>query len=150
MPHPCARYRPRLCPRGHPSDDAWAKSRKHRARTATTRRATPARRRGQVLPTLQAALCASVLLANSALAQDPVADFYRGRQVNLIVGYGPGGGYDIVARLLARHLARQLPGNPSIVVQNMPGAGTCARSTTSIRSRRGTAPASASSAATWR
>ena len=76
------------------------------------------------MPTLQAALCAALLLANSALAQDPVADFYRGRQVNLIVGYGPGGGYDIVARLLARHLARQLPGNPSIVVQNMPGAGS--------------------------
>src|SRR6266851_4679173 len=110
MPHPCARYRPRLCPRGGPSGDAWAKP-------------VPARRRGQVLPTLQA-LLAALLVANSALAQDPVADFYRGRQVNLIVGYGPGGGYDIVARLLARHLARQLPGNPSIVVQNMPGAGS--------------------------
>src|ERR1700738_2973319 len=101
MPHPCARYRPRLCARGGPSDDAWAKP-------------APARRQGQVLPTLQAALCAALLLADAALAQDPVAEFYRGRQVNLIVGYGPGGGYDIVARLLARHLARQLPGNPSI------------------------------------
>jgi tripartite-type tricarboxylate transporter receptor subunit TctC len=41
-----------------------------------------------------------------------VEDFYRGKQVNLIVGYGPGGGYDLVARLVARHLGRYVPGNP--------------------------------------
>ncbi len=50
-------------------------------------------------------------------------DFYAGRQLDLIVGSGPGGGYDTYARLLARHLPRYLPGNPAIVVQNMPGAG---------------------------
>jgi len=61
---------------------------------------------------------------NSTLAQPSVEDFYRGKQINLIVGYGPGGGYDITARLLARHIGRHIPGNPAIVVQNMPGAGS--------------------------
>ncbi|MBX9777265.1 MAG: hypothetical protein K2Y71_23050 [Xanthobacteraceae bacterium] len=55
---------------------------------------------------------------------DEVADFYKGKRVNLIVSYGPGGGYDVYARVLARHIGRHIPGNPSIVVQNMPGAGS--------------------------
>ena len=46
------------------------------------------------------------------------------RTVNLIVGYSAGGGYDTYARMLARHLGKHIPGNPSIVVQNMPGAGS--------------------------
>ena len=71
---------------------------------------------------LTAAL-AVVPAAHPAQADD-VAEFYKGKQVNLIVGYGPGGGYDIYARVLARHLSRFIPGNPSIVVQNMPGAGS--------------------------
>ena len=60
----------------------------------------------------------------AAAHADAVADFYKRRQVSLIVGYGPGGGYDTAARLLARHLGRYLPGNPTIVAQNMPGAGS--------------------------
>ena len=73
-------------------------------------------------------LCAAlglavVLLATPAQADD-VADFYKGKRVNLIVSYGPGGGYDVYARVLARHIGRHIPGNPSIVVQNMPGAGS--------------------------
>ena len=71
-----------------------------------------------------ALLFAAVLVATPAVAQNGVEEFYRGRQVNLIVGYGPGGGYDTAARLLARHLGRFLPGNPTIVTQNMPGAGS--------------------------
>jgi tripartite-type tricarboxylate transporter receptor subunit TctC len=55
---------------------------------------------------------------------DPVAEFYKGKQINLIVGFGPGGGYDIYARMLARNLGRFIPGNPTVVVQNMPGAGS--------------------------
>lgn len=51
-------------------------------------------------------------------------DFYAGKTLNLIVGYGPGGGYDVYARLVARAMARQLPGQPTIVIQNMPGAGS--------------------------
>jgi tripartite-type tricarboxylate transporter receptor subunit TctC len=53
-----------------------------------------------------------------------VEDFYRGKVLSLIVGNGPGGGYDVLGRLLARHLGKYIPGNPTIVVQNMPGAGT--------------------------
>ena len=55
---------------------------------------------------------------------DEVADFYHGHQVSVITGFGPGGGYDVYARLLARHIGRYIPGNPSVVVQNMPGAGS--------------------------
>jgi tripartite-type tricarboxylate transporter receptor subunit TctC len=70
-----------------------------------------------------AAVSALVLGALPARA-DEVADFYRGRQVDVIVGYGPGGGYDIYARLLARHLGRFIPGAPDVIVRNMPGAGS--------------------------
>ncbi len=51
-----------------------------------------------------------------------VEDFYRGKTVRLLVGFSAGGGYDTVARLLARHLPRHIPGNPNVVVENMPGA----------------------------
>jgi tripartite-type tricarboxylate transporter receptor subunit TctC len=72
--------------------------------------------------------CAATLFAGLMLmphaCADAVADFYKGRTINLIVGYGPGGGYDLFARLLARHLGRHVPGNPTVVVQNMPGAGS--------------------------
>ncbi len=60
----------------------------------------------------------------SAHAQDSVAGFYRGKQLTLLVGYGPGGGYDITARLVARYLGKYIPGHPDVVVQNMPGAGS--------------------------
>ena len=55
---------------------------------------------------------------------EAVAEFYQGRQLSLIVGYGPGGGYNVYARLIARHLGKYVPGNPTVVVQNMPGAGS--------------------------
>jgi tripartite-type tricarboxylate transporter receptor subunit TctC len=60
----------------------------------------------------------------SAVAGDAVADFYAGKTLQLVIGYPPGGGYDIYARTLARFIGRHIPGNPSIVVQNMPGAGS--------------------------
>lgn len=63
-------------------------------------------------------------IARPARAQAAVAEFYRGRQITLLVGYGPGGGYDITARLVARYLGKYLPGQPDVVVQNMPGAGS--------------------------
>jgi tripartite-type tricarboxylate transporter receptor subunit TctC len=65
-----------------------------------------------------------LVFGNGAAHADTAADFYKGKQVNLIVGYGTGGGYDVYGRLFARHLARHIPGNPSVVVQNMPGAGS--------------------------
>lgn len=52
------------------------------------------------------------------------APYYKGKVINIIVGYNPGGGYDRVARLLAKHLPKHIPGNPTILVQNMPGAGS--------------------------
>ena len=73
-------------------------------------------------------LATALLLAATApgpvRAQDAVEAFYKGRQINSIVGYGPGGGYDLTARLLARHFGRFIPGNPSIAVQNLAGAGS--------------------------
>jgi tripartite-type tricarboxylate transporter receptor subunit TctC len=74
-------------------------------------------------------LCAfamfALLLALPRWAQaQSVADFYRGKNLNLIVGYSAGGGYDTYSRILARHLGKHIPGHPSIVVQNMPGAGS--------------------------
>jgi tripartite-type tricarboxylate transporter receptor subunit TctC len=62
-------------------------------------------------------------LADSARAQT-VADFYRGRNVTLAIGFSAGGGYDLYGRLLARHLGKHIPGQPSIVPQNREGAGS--------------------------
>jgi tripartite-type tricarboxylate transporter receptor subunit TctC len=55
---------------------------------------------------------------------DPVAAFYRGKNVTVIVGYTAGGGYDIYARALARHMGKHMPGNPNFVVTNITGAGS--------------------------
>jgi tripartite-type tricarboxylate transporter receptor subunit TctC len=60
----------------------------------------------------------------AGFADDSVADFYRGKQVRIVVGNPPGGSYDTYARLVAAHIERHLPGNPKLVVQNMPGAGS--------------------------
>jgi tripartite-type tricarboxylate transporter receptor subunit TctC len=76
------------------------------------------------LTTAGVIVATSAWLAGPSARADEVADFYRGKQVNLVVGYGPGGGYDIYARLLARHLGRFIPGTPNVIVQNMPGAGS--------------------------
>lgn len=56
-------------------------------------------------------------------AADPIADFYKGRQVTVIIGSTAGGGYDLYGRLVARHIGRFLPGNPTVIATNMPGAG---------------------------
>ena len=63
-------------------------------------------------------------LAALAPASAQAADFYAGKTINFIVGADAAGGYDVYARAIARHLARFIPGNPAIVVQNMPGAGS--------------------------
>lgn len=69
-----------------------------------------------------AALSAAFSATTSAGAQD--ADFYRGKTLNIVVGFSTGGGYDSYARLLARHIGKHIPGNPTVVVQNMPGAAS--------------------------
>ena len=75
-------------------------------------------------PRVLAVAVVSLLLGCASALADPVADFYSGKTVRIQVGFGPGGGYDIYARTLARHMARYIPGNPSVIVQNMPGAGS--------------------------
>jgi tripartite-type tricarboxylate transporter receptor subunit TctC len=76
------------------------------------------------VPTFAIALALLVSFLLGPARADEVADFYRGRTLQVIVGYGPGGGNDVYARVLARHMGRHLPGAPNIVVQNMPGAGS--------------------------
>ena len=73
-------------------------------------------------PRASALLVLLALLSTPAMA-DPVADFYKGKQISLIIGTSAGNDYDFRARLLARHLGRFIPGNPTIVPRNMPGAG---------------------------
>ena len=67
-----------------------------------------------------------LLLAAIGLAAAPLvmAQSFSGKTVTIIVGYKPGGGYDATARMLARHLPKHLPGNPTVIVQNMPGANS--------------------------
>ena len=72
--------------------------------------------------TLAGALSASTM-CTVASAQN-LADFYRGKTVRVIVGFSSGGGYDQYARLLVRHIGRHTPGNPTYIVQNMPGAAS--------------------------
>jgi tripartite-type tricarboxylate transporter receptor subunit TctC len=74
---------------------------------------------------LQSLIAAAALLAAVAqpAAADAVADFYKGKTITIVVGHEAGTGFDLYARVLQRHLKRHIPGNPTIVVQNMPGAG---------------------------
>lgn len=68
--------------------------------------------------------CAAFIGAAPAVkAQGSVADFYKGKQITIIVGSSPGGGYDTYSRMIGRHMGRHVPGNPSIIVSNLPGAG---------------------------
>jgi len=69
-----------------------------------------------ILPAIAALVC-----AGAAQAQE---NFYKGKQIRLIIGYGTGGGYDSYARLISKHMGRHIPGGPTIVPQNMPGAGS--------------------------
>ena len=69
------------------------------------------------------AALAATMIASPATAQQSVADFYKGKTIALLLGTGPGGSYDLYARIFAEHLPRHIPGNPSIVVEHMPGAG---------------------------
>ena len=69
-------------------------------------------------------VAASLLLAGGASAQDAIADFYRGKTVRITVGSAVGGGFDGYARLVARHFSKHIPGNPTVVVQNIPGSGS--------------------------
>jgi tripartite-type tricarboxylate transporter receptor subunit TctC len=72
-----------------------------------------------------ALICAALMaLASPQASADPIEDFYRGKTLRMLIGYGPGGGYDLYGRLVAEFLPRFIPGNPTIVPQNMPGGGS--------------------------
>jgi tripartite-type tricarboxylate transporter receptor subunit TctC len=68
-------------------------------------------------------LMMGLVLAGAPAQADGVADFYKGKTVSLVVGSSTGGGYDAMARAVSRFIGRHLPGNPTVVVRNMPGAG---------------------------
>src|SRR5215468_7547089 len=76
--------------------------------------------RSAVLALASCALAANATTACSA----SVEDFYKGKSISLIIGYSAGTGYDIYARLLARFIGRHIPGHPTVVAQNIPGAGS--------------------------
>ena len=82
-----------------------------------------------MVPTRSALLLPLMLAALAVLAPLAHADDLKGKTVTIVVGFSPAGGYDVNARTLARHLPRHIPGNPTIIVQNLPGAG----SLTSVR-----------------
>jgi tripartite-type tricarboxylate transporter receptor subunit TctC len=76
------------------------------------------------LPRIYRGIAAAALVASLFITPAAAEDFYKGKTLSLVVGYAVGGGYDVYARLLARHLQRHIPGSPTIIVQNMPGAGS--------------------------
>ena len=76
-----------------------------------------------MIRTAIAAVAACVALAAAARADaQSAAEFYRGKRISLVTSASVGGGYDQYARLIAKHLPRHIPGEPTIIVQNMPGA----------------------------
>jgi tripartite-type tricarboxylate transporter receptor subunit TctC len=75
-----------------------------------------------IRPMAKLVTLACLLIAPAFAAAQPAEPL--GKQVTLIIGFGPGGGYDLWGRLVARHIAKHLPGHPTVVPQNMPGAGS--------------------------
>jgi tripartite-type tricarboxylate transporter receptor subunit TctC len=71
-----------------------------------------------------AALAAMLAGTLTTATADEIADFYRGKTVRLVIGYGAGGGYDVYAKMFARFLGEHIPGKPTVIAQNMPGAGS--------------------------
>lgn len=76
---------------------------------------------GRKIVYLLIALCALFMLFQEELQAVP---YYEGKVINIVVGFSPGGGYDRLSRILARHLPKFIPGKPTILVQNVPGAGS--------------------------
>jgi tripartite-type tricarboxylate transporter receptor subunit TctC len=66
-------------------------------------------------------VCLSFVLSASAFAQEP---FFQGKTVRIVVGFSPGGGFDVYSRAISRHLGRHIPGSPNVIVENMTGAGS--------------------------
>jgi tripartite-type tricarboxylate transporter receptor subunit TctC len=102
---------------------AWVAARPDRA---TENRPGYPRERSMIVRPAAGALTIALLamlVAASPAQADPISDFYHGKTVNLVVGTSPGNDYDFRGRLIARHMGRHIPGEPTIASQNMPGAG---------------------------
>jgi tripartite-type tricarboxylate transporter receptor subunit TctC len=84
------------------------------------------RRADRFLETFLSAVASIILLFGSNIASHAVEPeaFYKGKTVILYIGFAPGGSYDYFGRLLARHIGRHLPGNPTVIAESMPGAGS--------------------------
>ena len=80
------------------------------------------KRIGKAFATITASFICGAIMTASAYAQS--APFYKDKTIRIIVGFTSGGLYDQYARILARHMGKHIPGNPNIIVQNMPGAGS--------------------------
>lgn len=81
--------------------------------------------KASILSTFLATIVAATTLGSTAHASDSdVAKFYSGRTVDVLIGLSAGGGYDAYGRTLARHLPKHIPGNPSVIVKNVTGAGS--------------------------
>ncbi len=76
------------------------------------------------IATIIAAACLVASAASAQDSEDAIASFYRGKTVSIVVGSAVGGGFDTYGRLVGRHLGRFIPGNPTVIVQNIPGAGS--------------------------
>jgi tripartite-type tricarboxylate transporter receptor subunit TctC len=70
------------------------------------------------------AVCVAAAMLVSSNVQAQQSGFYKGKTVTIIVGFSPGGGYDLAARTVSRYIGKYIPGNPTVIVQNMPGAGS--------------------------
>jgi len=78
---------------------------------------------GRLLASAMVLTTAQVWAQPKPLDENKVADFYRGKQIRIVIGSGPGGTYDIYSRLLSKHMGRFIPGNPAMLVQSRAGAG---------------------------
>jgi tripartite-type tricarboxylate transporter receptor subunit TctC len=79
-------------------------------------------RSGRAAVVIAAAL--QLAAADAPAAAEDLAAFYAGKRIQMVIGWEVGGGYDVYARLLGRHIGKHIPGNPAVVAQNMPGAGS--------------------------
>src|SRR5262245_39761181 len=95
---------------------------------------------GRLVLALAVASACLVLPAGARAQGDPIAEFYKGKTVTILVGYEGGGGYDLYARLVAQFLGKHIPGQPTVIVQNMPGAGglRAARNLATVAAKDGT------------
>src|SRR5437879_4010898 len=101
--------------------DEWLNAGRQGREERRMKKMSVSARAARMLATL--ALAAGTGVLSPAMA-DEVADFYRGRQVQVVIGHEVGGGYDVYGRLVGRFLAKHLPGNPRVIPQNMVGAGS--------------------------